>query len=227
MKVGIGTKTVIGVLGILAAGFIGLKVVTHSDDAQPPKTPSSRQTTISLPAVHKRAIRLGTQPNTNDKGNKPEAPPSGDKQIEQPVIDDVQDFLAWLDSEETENQISGMAQSIPDSTEDAKQQKTQNELANLEHQKAVEAVEQRMVDMVMEFGEVMRIIESFPNRIDGSVAMKYLKERRRLTREIVTTGIAEYLRLTNHDSTAFLPGGWFYKLSRENMYGYTFKAIPD
>ncbi len=82
-------------------------------------------------------------------------------------------FLAWLDSLEADSQIQDTAQSDPDSTDADERKKAQDKAAQLEHEQAVEAVRQQIVNTIVAKGEVLEWLENVPNGTDFKIVEPY------------------------------------------------------
>jgi len=155
MKIGAGTKVTVGVISVLVVGFIGFQIATQQSDQEIlPPVQAMQEASARTPRIPKTSRQIPDERNIQIQiDNATSSPDSSEESVTE---EDVEDFLAFLDQLNNQNS-PGMAQSTPNSIDDAELQKTQNEMANLEHQREVETVKQRMVDMVLEFGEVIPV----------------------------------------------------------------------
>ena len=132
-------------------------------------------------------------------------------------------FLAWLNSLEADSQMQDMAQSDSDSTDADGRKKAQDEAAQLEHEQAVEAVRQQIVNTIVAKGEVLEWLENVPDGTDFKIVEPYNIAYRELGEQLLGTYIPNYILLTR-DRDAAYPGGWIYELCIEN--GFTIGPDP-
>jgi hypothetical protein len=132
-------------------------------------------------------------------------------------------FLAWLDSLEADSQMQDTAQSDSDSTDADERKKAQDEAAQLEHEQAVEAVRQQIVNTIVARGEVLEWLENVPDGTDFKIVEPYNIAYRNLGEQLLGTYVTNYILLTR-DRDAAYPGGWIYELCIEN--GFTIGPDP-
>ena len=106
MKVGTGTKVVIGIAGIVAAILVGLQLASRGVDVQPSQVGVSQQT--ARQGVRAEPLR------------QVESPPGGGEH----GVEDIEEFLAWLDNIES----SAAVRAQKDLDEVASEQELSSEL---------------------------------------------------------------------------------------------------
>jgi RNA polymerase sigma-70 factor (ECF subfamily) len=133
-------------------------------------------------------------------------------------------FLAWLNSLEADSQMQDMAQSGSDSADADERKKAQDEAAQLEHEREVEAARQQVIStIVAKADELEWIRTNVRNGMDFKIAEPHHTADRELGLRLITVDIPNYMRLTR-DYAAAQRGGWIYELCIEN--GFTIGPDP-